>query len=108
MDHVGLIQAANKMEKELEYRKWVTEIPYIQWPDWQVKAIPSYLCAIVRYWIKKNDTIVSVYLDCYDMLGAVGEPYWEVYPLERGDVGRCKMNNVTELLSLITQALQGG
>lgn len=93
------------LEKRLEWNKWATEIPYISWPTaWQIKAVPPFHGAIIRYRVKKGDKDVSVYLDCYDILGVVGEPYWEVYPVE-GDVGRCLMNETDRLLEIISSVL---
>ena len=96
------------LREELEWDKWMREIPFIQWPsDWQVKAVPPFVNGIIRYWITKEGlgkSIVSVYLDCYCLLGFEGEPYWEVHPIE-GDVGRCSMNDTDELLKLIAQGL---
>jgi hypothetical protein len=91
------------LRKGMEWDKWVEEIPYIEWPKgWQVKAIPPFSGAVIRYLIKRFDTPdrhrVSVYLDCYGMLGAHYEPYWEVYPGNSdGDTNRCNMNEIDEL-----------
>lgn len=103
-----LMDAKNLIEKKYEWIKWRTEIPYINWPsDWLVKAIPPSHCMIIRYNIKHKDnpnSFVSVYLDCYDELGCVGKPYWEVYPVGN-HCGRCLMNETDELLSFIKQSL---
>ncbi len=88
-----------------EYDKWREEIPTIQFPsDYNIQMIPPSFGAIVRFRVKTDKGNVSVYLDCYDMLACFGEPYWEVYPYE-GDVFRCAMNNVDELLEAIQKAL---
>lgn len=95
-----------KMDTEFEWRKWGAEIPYIKFPEsWEVKIIPPFTGAIIRFRIKKNaKEDISVYLDCYDMLGMYGEPYWEVYPVN-GDVERIKMSDVKELIATIKKAL---
>lgn len=71
------------------------------------KAIPPFGGALVRYRVKDTATgkTVSVYLDCYDLLGYFGSPYWEVYPCGE-DVGRCHMSNVDSLLEMILVGLQ--
>jgi len=97
-----------ELEKADEWRKWMLLIPFIEWPSgWKVRACPPFSGAIVRYHVQtpkmNGEKFVSVYLDCYDRIGYYGEPYWEVYPHE-GDVGRCAMANVTELLKLISEA----
>lgn len=96
-----------QMEQEFELGKWANEIPYIKWPsDWEVKAVPPFTGAIIRYWIKTPRGRVSVYLDCYDLIGYFGEPYWEIYPNIDGDVDRVKMNDVEGLLQCISNAMK--
>lgn len=94
-----------KAEEAFEWRKWQHEIPYIKWPaDWLVKAVPPFAAAVIRYNIKTpNCDFVSVYLDCYDQLGAMGEPYWEVYPVD-GDCERCLLSETEKLLDAIKRA----
>lgn len=96
-----LLEARTLIECHYEWRKWSREIPYIKFPgNWEVKAIPPFGGAIIRYVIKhenSNDDI-SIYLDCYGELGAVGEPYWELYPDIDGDAFRCGMNDIDDLL----------
>ena len=92
-------------EEMMEHRKWMKEIPYIQFPsDWKVQITPPFAGAVVRFRVQKNDAEVSVYLDCYDRLGYYGSPYWEVYPHE-GDVFRCDMSDTESLLNAITHSL---
>lgn len=86
--------------------KWSREIPEIEFPgDWAIRIIPPFKGAIVRFRARlphmgKEDS-VSIYLDCYDTLGCYGSPYWEVYPY-RGDVERCDMMDIEELLRMIS------
>jgi hypothetical protein len=90
----------------LEHSKWQKEIPYIQFPaDWQVQISPPFAGAVVRFRVKKDKAEVSIYLDCYDRLGCYGSPYWEVYPY-KGDVGRCGIDEIDTLLSLISTSLE--
>jgi hypothetical protein len=91
-----------RLEEMHEWRKWASQIPFISWPpDWKVKAVPPFGSAIIRYFIQTpNRDFVSVYLDCYDRLGVMGKPYWEVYP-HNGDCFRCYLNEVDELLKAI-------
>jgi hypothetical protein len=93
-----------KLAEQDQWQKWAKEIPCFSWPpEWKVKAVPPFGGAIIRYWIKtpKCDH-VSVYLDCYDRLGYVGAPYWEVYPYD-GDCFRCAMAETEELLKAISE-----
>lgn len=95
-----------KLEHEEGWRTWVNKIPVIQFdPDWQVKVIPPVGGAMVRFFILKGNKQASIYLDCYDVLGCVGHPYWEVYPVA-DDVGRCDIDDIEQLLVLIRRALE--
>lgn len=102
-----------EIEKLNEWQKWSKEIPFIQFPaDWQIRIIPPLTGAIVRFLVNvpgKPDR-VSVYLDCYDVLGYFGEPHWEVYPVPTSDGDnneRCAMNDVNTLLELIGRMPEG-
>lgn len=90
------------IESEEEWNYWIHEIPFISLPDgYDFKAIPPFGGAMTRFLIKKpNGSIISVYLDIYARLGAVFEPYWEVYPYNE-DVGRCMLNETDELVNMI-------
>ena len=95
-----------KIEHEDGWRTWVDKIPAIQFDaDWQVKVIPPCGGVMVRFLILKGGKQASIYLDCYDVLGCVGHPYWEVYPVA-GDVGRCDIDDIEQLLVLIRRALE--
>ena len=95
-----------ELERILEYRKWEKEIPFLQFDqDWEVKIIPHFGGVIARFLVKKGEAKVSIYLDCYDRLGCVGEPYWEVYPYD-DDVYRCSINEANLLLNAISRSLK--
>lgn len=96
------------VEDKYEWRKWVKEIPYIQFPkEYQVKVIPPFHGAVARFLVKhpRVEETISVYLDCYDELGVFGEPYWEMYPYE-DDIYRTKMENVDDLLEHIQEEFE--
>lgn len=101
-ENLKLMQARTLIETHYEWRKWCQEIPYIKFPgNWEVKAIPPFRGAIIRYIIKHenpNSEAISIYLDCYGELGAVDEPYWELYPDIDGDIYRCGINDIEDLL----------
>ena len=95
-----------KRDQLMESEKWTKEIPFIKFhQDWEVKVIPPFGGAVARFVIKhpKVKRTVSVYLDCYDIMGIFGSPYWELYPYE-DDVCRVEMNNTTELVKSIEEA----
>ena len=95
-----------KIEGEEDWLTWRDKIPAIQFDaDWQVKVIPPFSGAMVRFLILKGSKQASIYLDCYDVLARVGHPYWEVYPVA-DDVGRCDIDDIEQLLVLIRRALE--
>ena len=97
-------KASDEMRRAFEWDRWVKEIPAINFPaEWWVKVVPPYTGAVVRFHVypsKDSETFVSVYLDCYEMLGVFGKPYWEAYPIG-DDVYRCAMNDTDSLLQAI-------
>lgn len=94
------------MRKEFEWDKWVKEIPAIKFePTWEVRVIPPFCSAVVRFCVVCGNADLSVYLDCYDQLGRFGEPYWELYP-HRGDTARFKMNDITGLRRAIKNEIK--
>lgn len=105
-DYREFRKAQNIIEGEMEYYKWVKEIPFICFPDkYEVKIIPPFGGAVVRFLIQVKEHpelgTRSIYLDCYDILGSGGEPYWELFPCETSDVFRCPMNDTQALLDAL-------
>ena len=92
--------AISIVEREHEWRKWVKEIPYIRWPEeWEVRAIPPFGGALIRYNVKYYGIVISVYLDAYDELGCMDKkPYWEIHPSENGDCERYWMHETDKLI----------
>lgn len=90
----------------MEHFKWGKEIPFIKFnPKWEIQITPPFAGAVVRFRVKYKNADVSIYLDCYDALGYVGEPYWEVYPDTTGDCFRCLMNETDLLLKAIQESI---
>lgn len=88
-----------------EAREWGPKIPYLKFPsDCEVKVIPPFGGANVRFLVKKNEKVISVYLDCYANLGAMDVPYWEIYPYQ-GDTYRCFLNEADDLMEKIEEEL---
>src|SRR4030065_481704 len=113
MPHVVIRLKVNKMyesyleraqiENTEEWREWRKKIPFLTFPQGiELKVIPPFAGAIARFIARSNGKEVSVYLDCYDKLGCVGSPYWEVYPYD-GDTYRCGMNETNELITAICE-----
>ena len=99
------------MEDSLEWRKWVDKIPFLTLPNWEIKPIPPFAGALVRFQFKKGDKTVSGYLDVTNSLGiwtddaGDPEPYWEIYPAADGDTFRCALDQTFALEHAIAEAL---
>ncbi len=96
------------IEQNEKWREITSEIPFLKFPDnVEVKVIPPFCGAMARFLVKRGDVSVSVYLDFYDNLGFVGEPYWEVYPV-KDDTARFFLNETDDLMKCIDEALGDG
>lgn len=94
------------IERTEDWIGWIEKIPYLPFKkDWEVKFLPPFAGAIARFWLKKGEKKVSVYLDCFDRLANYGSPYWEVYPYQ-DDVGRFDINDTEGLMAAITEELE--
>ncbi len=107
------IEVRNKMlmsaeiGEEFEWQKWAKEIPFIQFPrDWEIQIIPPVTGAVIRFIAKKCGKTVSVYLDCYEVLGYFGAPHWEIYPDKDGDNLRFAMKETKQLIRAIGLSLR--
>jgi hypothetical protein len=103
------LDTCSEMEDLFEWDKWMKEIPFLNFPShWQVKIIPPVTWAIIRFRIRtdkmQEGRSISVYLDCYDMLGCVGEPYWEIY--DGDECYRFLLKNHQEMLDQIAVCLE--
>ena len=97
-------------ELDQYYRDWMLEIPNVPFdPSWDVRAIPPFAGALVRYLVKERGCPlpgVSIYLDGNNSLGYGPEPaYWEIYPSAGGDIDRFAIEETTELVEAIRQSL---
>lgn len=105
MDDQNLIK---KVSEIYEWKKWRDEIPFISFPsNWKIKIVPPIAGAIVRFHVTKEvlSDRISVYLDCYDMLGHMEEPYWEIYPDKEYGCSRYGMYDISGLLKGIEESL---
>ena len=94
-----------KIEADEKWREWAGKVPAITFDaGWSVKVIPPFAGAMARFIVEANGRQASVYLDCYDSLGYMNAPYWEVYPVD-GDTGRCLIDDTDELLTLIRRSI---
>jgi hypothetical protein len=97
-----------EIETAEKWRMQTLEMPYLKFkPDWEVKIIPPFCGATVRFVVKKphSEKDVSVYLDMFSNLGFFGSPYWEIYPTADGETWRCALGCEDELIAEIDKAL---
>lgn len=105
MDRMNRFNAMVAYEQNFETRKWMGEIPHLNFKEhWKVKVIPPFGGAIIRFWIDCEDKHVSVYLDGYDMLGWMEQPYWEIYNGE--DTERFLFGEHEQMMARIEELLQ--
>jgi len=108
LDEVTNVYIVDMLEEKLGYHKYVDKMPYLKInSDWQIKVIPPFGGAMVRYRIRRKDVEVSVYLDCHSMLGSTSTPYWEMYPTEDGDAVRWDMDDIDGLYMGMLCSLYG-
>lgn len=104
MHDIDKWKLTSEVSKAFEYKKWKEEVPTIDFgPHLLVKPIPPFAGAVVRFFVYDRlnpEEQISVYLDCYDMLGIYGAPYWEAYPVD-GDTFRVPMAEVKELVKAL-------
>lgn len=90
----------------MSLRERAQHMPTLYFPShWGVMVLPPWGGATVRMYIKSGDKTVSVYLDCDDNLGYMGEPYWEVYD-GYNETRCCLAEGAEALLDLIGKALE--
>lgn len=93
-DHMGgdnmrdfeTTMAIAKYDGLQETKKWAKELPVLHFEkEWDVKIIPPFGGAVIRFCIDYNDKHVSIYFDAYSELGWVVDkngnpiPYFEYY-----------------------------
>lgn len=94
------------MDRVMGWHEWQKLIPPLKFdPTWKVTIVPPFAGAMVRFLVEKEGSKqISVYLDCYEILGSFGSPYWEIYPYEGGTY-RVAMYDTEELMKSIGYAL---
>ena len=67
LERLHIVPKADAMN---EYRNWSKKLPYFHFDkEWDVKIIPPFQGAIIRFYISYNGKFVSVYFDAYSELG---------------------------------------
>lgn len=102
----GMLDTSQELGHLMDWSSWREGIPFIRFPKtWHIKVIPPSGGAVVRFLTMNKGNIISVFLDCYDLLGSLepvtnfGQPYWEIYPDSRGDASRFHIDDITGLLT---------
>lgn len=97
------------------WQMWVPQIPYVPISGrWAVKPLPPFGGAVARFMVKEKDRLdlndcVSVYLDCYSILGVFdidNSPYWEIEPHNNSGPSRYEMDDVEGLVRGIGEGLK--
>lgn len=114
-DYMESFKAAFSMDRptisaawcdKFEAKKWLEEIPFIKFDkDWEIKIVPPFMGAVVRFRVKSGTKEISVYLDCYSVLGFASSPYWEAYPIG-GDTARFGLKDTEDLLKAIREEIK--
>lgn len=95
---------------ESEARDHINELLWLTLPaGYSFKVTFPFCGAAARFLVCKADhpeRSVSVYLDTKDVLGCVGQPYWEAYPI-KGDTERWLLGESDELIAAIVAELEG-
>lgn len=112
MINTELIRA--QIETSEDWRGWCKKIPELHFDsDWNVKIIPPFAGALIRFVISKNNKSVSVYFDGYSKLGYMYDendnaiPYFEIYPSPNSDIRRYFLNETEEMMNDIREVLNG-
>ncbi len=111
-NYVAKIMARYSVEQDEKWTEISGTIPFVKIPEgWEICFIPPFARAVARFIVKVPGSTnrVSVYLDFYDALGCMGQPYWEVYNVGGSSDGpeRCLLNETEELIRLIEKESKG-
>lgn len=111
----GYCLIRSNVEQAEEWRKWCHEIPKLKFDsDWEVRIIPPFGGAIVRFTVSKGDNFASIYFDAYSELGWMYDedekpiPYWEIFTDDiSGYPHRYLLSETEELLEDIRSIMNG-
>ena len=99
-----------KVEQEYHYREWSNKLQALHFDkEWDVKIIPPFGGAIIRFTISHNKKGVSVYFDAYSELGWMYDdkeepiPYFEYY--DGDDTYRYTLDEADQMMEDIRKFL---
>ncbi len=94
-----IFKCSSFLEEELCVKN--INLPFFKIPtNFRISVTFPYAGAASRFLLKRKDREeqVSFYLDTQDVLGAVGEPYWEA--LIGHETHRCSVNDIQSLINM--------
>lgn len=101
----------SRYENLQECRVWGSKLPALHFEkEWDVKIIPPFAGAVIRFHISHNNKNVSVYFDGYSELGFMYDddgkpiPYFEYYDGE--DCHRYHIDESEEMMNDIKNFLE--
>lgn len=104
------LQIVSKVDTMYEYKNWSQKLPAFHFDkEWDVKIIPPFQGAIIRFWISYNGKFVSVYFDAYSELGWMYDenenpiPYFEYFDGE--DIHRYFLEQSEQMMEDIRKFL---
>lgn len=110
MRSVEAAMIISRYESLQECRWWAAKIPSLHFEkEWDVKIVPPFAGALIRFTIDYNGKHVSVYFDGYSELGYMYDdndnpiPYFEYYDGE--DIHRYYMNESEQMMEDIKSFL---
>ena len=68
-------------KEPIDYRQFINyDFPKFKFPiDWEVEIVPTFAEAAYRFFVHKNNKMVSIYFDTDSKLGTMNEVYYEIY-----------------------------
>lgn len=100
----------SRIEKDKGYEKWRKELPVFHFDEkWEVKIIPPFAGAVIRFCINYKDKFVSVYFDSDSSLGFMYDdddnliPYFEYW--DGQETYRYLVNESEKMMSEIREYL---
>lgn len=106
MENLDTWKRRIEVELDEEWKDWLSEIPSLSFPkEWDIRVLPPFGGALIRFWVFKEGNWVSVYLDVFGRLAPLDTPYLEIYPNFFGRTERFKMHDTENLLIAIERSL---
>lgn len=95
-----------EVETNEKWNEWSIIVPYIKFKEkWNVKIMPPFYGALVRFKVEYNNKICSVYLDVYNKLGYMDNPYWEIHCSQDDVIERFYIDETDKVTNSIDKLL---